>query len=158
MLSDAQKRAAYDRFGHPGVGPGPVRGSIRVFRISRIYSTCSVSAICSAAAAATRSTVQRGSDLRYDLEITLEEAATGKEEKLRIPRLEKCEECDGRGAEKGTKAETCITCGGQRPDALPAGLFQRNADLPELPGQGPDHPKPVQEMPWAGTRRERKNA
>ena len=45
----------------------------------------------------TRTSVQRGSDLRYDLEITLEEAAGGKDEKLRIPRLEKCEECDGSG-------------------------------------------------------------
>ena len=68
-------------------------------------------------------TVQRGSDLRYDLEITLEEAATGKDEKLRIPRLETCDECDGSGAEKGTQAETCITCSGSGQTRYQQGFF-----------------------------------
>ena len=83
----------------------------------------------------TRRTVQRGSDLRYDLEITLEEAATGKEEKLRIPRLEKCDECEGKGAEKGN-SRNLHHLRRQRPDALPAGIFQCDAHVRELQGKG----------------------
>ena len=89
VLSDPQKRAQYDRFGHGGMGgagfdPGfsNIEDIFDLFGFGEMFG----------GRARTRSTVQRGSDLRYDLEITLEEAANGKEEKLRIPRLEKCEE------------------------------------------------------------------
>jgi molecular chaperone DnaJ len=70
-----------------------------------------------------RTTVQRGADLRYDLEISLEDAASGKDEKLRIPRLERCETCDGSGAEKGTRPETCIACGGSGQTRYQQGFF-----------------------------------
>ena len=83
-----------------------------------------------------RSTVQRGSDLRYDLEITLEEAARGKEEKLRIPRLERCEECEGAGAEKGTKAESCITCQGSGQTRYQQGFFSVMRTCPNCQGHG----------------------
>src|SRR5688572_2396348 len=109
VLSDSQKRAQYDRFGHSGMGgagfdPGfsNIEDIFDLFGFGDMFGS----------RPRTRSAVQRGSDLRYDLEITLEEAAEGKDEKLRIPRLEKCDDCDGRGAEKGSSPETCITCSG----------------------------------------------
>ena len=109
VLSDSQKRAAYDRFGHSaaGAGAGFDPGFSNIEDIFDMFGFGDMFG----GRGGSRSTVQRGSDLRYDLEITLEEAATGKEQKLRIPRLETCDECDGKGAEKGTEAEKCITCG-----------------------------------------------
>jgi molecular chaperone DnaJ len=83
-----------------------------------------------------RTTVQRGSDLRYDLEITLEDAATGKDEKLRIPRLERCDECDGSGAEKGTTAETCVTCGGSGQTRYSQGFFSVMRTCSTCQGKG----------------------
>ena len=83
-----------------------------------------------------RTTVQRGSDLRYDLEITLEEAATGKDEKLRIPRLETCGECSGTGAEKGTQPETCVTCGGSGQTRYQQGFFSVMRTCANCSGKG----------------------
>ena len=102
VLSDAQKRTAYDRFGHQSVGAGAgaagfdpgfsnIEDIFDIFGFGDMFGQ----------QGQRRTTVQRGSDLRYDLEISLEDAATGKDEKLRIPRLEKCDECEGSGAEKG---------------------------------------------------------
>jgi len=84
----------------------------------------------------TRSRVQRGSDLRYDLEITLEEAANGKDEKLEIPRLEGCEECSGSGAEKGTTAENCISCAGSGQTRYQQGFFSVMRTCPNCSGKG----------------------
>ncbi|CAN5595844.1 molecular chaperone DnaJ [soil metagenome] len=121
VLSDPQKRAAYDRFGHAAAGAGAgfdpgfsnIEDIFDMFGFGDMFGSRGGS----------RTTVQRGSDLRYDLEITLEEAAAGKEQKLRIPRLETCGECDGKGAEKGTTAETCITCKGSGQTRYQQGFF-----------------------------------
>src|SRR5947199_9655787 len=104
VLSDAQKRAAYDRFGHAGVsGAGAGAGGFDAgfSNIEDIFDMFGFGDMFGGRSSR-RSTVQRGSDLRYDLEITLEDAAPGKDEKLKIPRLEKCDECGGSGAETGT--------------------------------------------------------
>lgn len=136
VLSDAQKRVAYDRFGHAGVGSGADAGFDPGFsNIEDIFDLFGFGDMFGGRGR-TRSTVQRGSDLRYDLEITLEEAANGKEEKLFIPRLEKCEECSGSGAEKGTKAETCITCGGQGQTRYQQGFFSVMRTCPNCQGKG----------------------
>jgi len=113
VLSDSQKRAAYDRFGHQGVGAGAGGAGFDAgfSNMDDIFDMFGFGDMFGGRTGR-RTTVQRGSDLRYDLEITLENAATGKDEKLRIPRLETCIECDGVGAEKGTSAETCVTCQG----------------------------------------------
>ena len=133
VLSDSQKRAQYDRFGHAGMGgsgfdPGfsNIEDIFDLFGFGDMFGS----------RGRTRSTVQRGSDLRYDLEITLEEAATGKEEKLRIPRLEKCEDCDGRGAEKGTQPETCIACNGSGQTRYQQGFFSVMRTCPNCQGKG----------------------
>ena len=133
VLSDPQKRAQYDRFGHGGMGgagfdPGfsNIEDIFDLFGFGEMFG----------GRTRTRSTVQRGSDLRYDLEITLEEAANGKEEKLRIPRLEKCEECEGRGSEKGTQPESCVGCGGTGQTRYQQGFFSVMRTCPNCQGKG----------------------
>src|SRR5690606_27887706 len=83
-----------------------------------------------------RSTVQRGSDLRYDIEITLEEAAEGKEETIEIPRLETCGECSGSGAEEGSSPVTCTGCGGSGQTRYQQGFFSVMRTCPTCAGRG----------------------
>jgi molecular chaperone DnaJ len=133
VLSDSQKRASYDRFGHSaggaaGFDPGfsNIEDIFDLFGFGDMFGQ----------RGGRRTTVQRGADLRYDLEITLEEAATGKEEKLRIPRLETCGECDGKGAEKGTSPENCITCGGSGQTRYQQGFFSVMRTCSNCGGKG----------------------
>jgi molecular chaperone DnaJ len=118
VLADAQKRAAYDRFGHAGVGAGAGAGGFDptifadfndifgnlgdFFGFGDIFG-----------GGRRRGGPQRGSDLRYDLEISFEEAARGSETTIQIPREETCETCNGSGAAPGTSAETCPQCKGR---------------------------------------------
>ncbi|HXF42918.1 MAG TPA: molecular chaperone DnaJ, partial [Pyrinomonadaceae bacterium] len=83
-----------------------------------------------------RSRVQRGSDLRYDLEITLEEAAKGKVERLSIPRLETCGDCNGNGTEPGTSPEICRNCGGTGQTRYQQGFFSVMRTCPNCRGTG----------------------
>lgn len=147
VLSDAQKRAAYDRFGHAagasaGFDPGfsNIEDIFDLFGFGDMFGS----------RPRTRSTIQRGSDLRYDLEITLEEAATGKEEKLRIPRLEKCHECDGRGAEKGSSPENCITCNGSGQTRYQQGFFSVMRTCGNCQGKGQIIRNPCDQCRGAG--------
>ncbi|MDM7922751.1 MAG: molecular chaperone DnaJ [Pyrinomonadaceae bacterium] len=136
VLSDTQKRAAYDRFGHAatsGAGAGGFDPGFSNFEdIFDLFGFGDVFG----ARGRRRSSVQRGADLRYDLEITLEEAATGKEERLEIPRLEKCDTCEGSGAEAGTKPENCITCGGSGQTRYQQGFFSVMRTCPNCAGKG----------------------
>ena len=137
VLSDAQKRAAYDRFGHAGVSSGAGAGFDAGFsNIEDIFDMFGFGDMFGGGGSRGRSSVQRGSDLRYDIEITLEDAATGKDEKLQIPRLEKCEECSGSGAEPGTQPETCITCGGSGQTRYQQGFFSVQRTCPNCQGKG----------------------
>lgn len=135
VLSDTQKRASYDRFGHQGVGAGSAGFDPGFSNIEDIFDIFGFGDMFGQQGRR-RTTVQRGSDLRYDLEISLEDAATGKDEKLRIPRLEKCDECDGSGAEKGTTAETCVTCGGSGQTRYSQGFFSVMRTCANCQGQG----------------------
>ena len=134
VLSDSQKRAQYDRFGHSGMGGGGFDPGFT--NIEDIFDLFGFGDMFVGGRGRTRTTVQRGSDLRYDLEITLEEAASGKEEKLQIPRLEKCGECEGTGAEKGTTAETCITCQGSGQTRYQQGFFSVMRTCSNCRGRG----------------------
>jgi molecular chaperone DnaJ len=127
VLSDAEQRARYDRFGHAGVsssaGAGwgaPGFGGIEdilgdLFGFGDMFG--------SRAGGQRRSAAQRGADLRYDLETTLEEAAAGMTAQLRIPRLEACDQCQGTGAAKGTQPESCTTCSGTGQVRYQQGFF-----------------------------------
>ncbi len=109
---------------------------IRDLRTWKTFSICSGSAICSVRGGRTRSTVQRGSDLRYDIEISLEEAAAGKEETIEIPRLEKCAECEGKGAEKGSSPIACTGCQGSGQTRYQQGFFSVMRTCPKCGGRG----------------------
>ncbi len=155
VLSDAQKRGAYDRFGHAGVGAGAggAGGGFNAgfSNIEDIFDLFGFGDMFGGAAGrGGRSSAQRGADLRYDLEITLEEAATGKEQKLRIPRLETCEECDGRGTEKGTEPETCITCNGSGQTRYQQGFFSVMRTCPNCGGKGQIIKSPCKNCRGAG--------
>jgi molecular chaperone DnaJ len=136
VLSDPQKRAAYDRFGHQGVGSGAGGFDPGFSNIEDIFDIFGFGDMFGGQQGRRRTSVQRGSDLRYDLEITLEDAATGKDEKLRIPRLEKCDECSGSGAEKGTTAESCITCQGSGQTRYQQGFFSVMRTCGNCQGKG----------------------
>ena len=148
VLSDQQKRAAYDRFGHQGVGAGA--GFDQGFtNFDDIFDMFGFGDMFGGRGAR-RTTVQRGSDLRYDLEITLEDAALGKDEKLRIPRLETCEECTGTGAEKGTTADTCVTCGGSGQTRYQQGFFSVMRTCANCQGKGQIIKSPCKSCRGAG--------
>src|SRR5215510_9994076 len=127
VLSDPEQRRRYDRFGHSGVSssgsPGwgaPGFGGIEdilgdLFGFGDVFG--------SGRTGGRRSAAQRGADLRYDLEISLDEAYRGMTAQLRIPRLESCEVCDGSGATKGTHPEACQTCAGSGQVRYQQGFF-----------------------------------
>lgn len=135
VLSDAQKRAAYDRFGHSGVGAGGPGFDPGFSNFEDIFDMFGFGDMFGSRGGR-RSRVQRGADLRYDLEITLEDAAVGKEERLKIPRLERCEECNGIGSEKGTHPEDCVACGGSGQTRYQQGFFSVMRTCPNCAGKG----------------------
>ncbi len=159
VLSDAQKRAAYDRFGHQGVGAGAAGGAgfnPGFSNIEDIFDLFGFGDMFGGqrggggGGSSRRTAAQRGADLRYDLEITLEEAAFGKEEKLRIPRLEKCDVCDGKGAEKGSSVDTCQTCSGSGQTRYQQGFFSVMRTCPTCSGKGQTIKNPCKNCRGAG--------
>lgn len=134
VLSDPQKRSAYDRFGHSAVGAGAgfdpgfanIEDIFDMFGFGDMFG----------GRTRRRSSMQRGADLRYDIEITLEDAAEGKDEKLKIPRLETCETCEGSGAESGTHPEDCMTCGGSGQTTYQQGFFSVMRTCANCGGKG----------------------
>jgi molecular chaperone DnaJ len=152
VLSDPQKRAAYDRFGHQGVGAGAgagFGGGAGFSNIEDIFDLFGFGDMFGGQQRG-RTSAQRGADLRYDLEISLEEAAEGKAETLDIPRLEKCDECDGKGAEKGTQAETCPTCQGQGQVRYQQGFFSVMRTCSVCSGKGKIIKNPCKKCRGAG--------
>ena len=140
ILSDADKRAAYDQFGHAGVDPqagmgggfgGGFGGGGFSDAFSDIYGD-----IFGGGGGGRRDRVYRGADLRYNLEIGLEEAARGTETKIRIPTLEECGVCHGSGAKPGTAPTTCSTCGGHGQVRIQQGFFSVQQTCPRCGGTG----------------------
>src|SRR5205085_12068708 len=131
VLSDAEQRARYDRFGHAGVSSGAAGaagwgaqgfGGIEDI-LGDLFGFGDVFGGGRASAGGRRAAAQRGADLRYGLEMSLEEAAAGMTAQLRIPRLEACEACKGSGAAPGTQPETCQQCGGAGQVRYQQGFF-----------------------------------
>src|SRR5918911_3155118 len=130
VLSDADQRARYDRFGHACVygasGAGAGWGAQGFGGIEDILGDLfGFGDMFGSGRGGTRGRggAQRGADLRYDLELTLEDAAAGMTAQLRIPRLEVCEKCKGSGAAEGTQPETCQTCSGAGQVRYQQGFF-----------------------------------
>jgi molecular chaperone DnaJ len=97
-----------------------------------------------------RSTVYRGADLRYNLEISLEEAARGTDTRIRIPAMEECEICKGSGAKPGTQPKTCATCGGAGQVRMQQGFFSIQQTCPKCHGSGRIIPEPCPSCHGAG--------
>jgi molecular chaperone DnaJ len=141
VLSDPQKRAAYDQFGHAGVdpsmgaGPGGFGGGGASF--SDIFGDVFGDIFGAAGGrAGGGSRAYRGADLRYTLELSLEEAVKGTEVRIRVPTAEPCESCGGSGARKGTSATTCQTCGGHGQVRMQQGFFSVQQTCPDCRGSG----------------------
>ena len=140
ILSDADKRAAYDQFGHAGVDPqagmgGGFGGGFGGGGFSDAFSDI-FGDIFGGGGGGRRDRVYRGADLRYNLEIGLEEAARGTETKIRIPTLEECGVCHGSGAKPGTAPTTCSTCGGHGQVRIQQGFFSVQQTCPRCGGTG----------------------
>jgi molecular chaperone DnaJ len=138
VLSDAQKRAAYDQFGHAGVNSSAAGGAGAGFGgFSDAFGDIFGDIFGGGnGGGRQRSTVYRGADLRYNLEITLEDAARGSETRIRIPALEECETCDGSGAKPGTEPVTCTTCNGHGQVRVQQGFFSIQQTCQRCHGNG----------------------
>jgi molecular chaperone DnaJ len=136
-LSDPQKRAAYDRFGHaafaPGMGGGPGFGTDFSDFMSDIFENFFGETRGRSRGTAGR---ERGADLRYNLEITLEEAFEGKTATIKIPTSVTCELCAGSGAKAGSKPRQCPTCGGYGRVRAAQGFFAIERTCPNCHGRG----------------------
>jgi molecular chaperone DnaJ len=135
-LSDAGKRAAYDRFGHAGLGQGAGGSGAEGFggfadAFSDIFGD-----IFGGGARGGRNAVYRGADLRYSMEVTLEQAAEGLATEIRVPSWEACEPCGGNGAKPGTSAKACGTCGGAGSVRMTQGFFSIQQTCPTCRGSG----------------------
>ena len=137
ILTDGQKRAAYDQYGHAGVDPsaGGGRGGAGSSGFSDAFGDI-FGDIFGQARGGSRSGVYRGADLRYNLEITLEQAARGTETKIRIPTAENCETCHGSGSKPGTQPKTCPTCEGHGQVRVQQGFFSIQQTCPKCHGTG----------------------
>ncbi|RVU31424.1 MULTISPECIES: molecular chaperone DnaJ [Neptunomonas] len=139
ILSDAQKKAAYDQYGHAGVDPnsgmgGGGFGGAEGF--SDIFGDVFGDIFGGGGGGRRRSSVQRGADLRYTMDLTLEEAVRGVEKKITVPTLVGCEVCDGSGAKPGTSVKTCGTCGGVGQVRMQQGFFAVQQTCPTCRGEG----------------------
>ncbi len=135
ILSDKQKRAAYDQFGHAGVGAaagGPDAQGFSGF--GDIFD--SVFGDIFGAQGRGGSRAQSGANLRYDLELDLEQAIAGSTIKIRVPRLVACSECSGSGARKGSSPIPCPTCNGAGQVRMQQGFFSVQQTCPKCRGQG----------------------
>ena len=167
-VSDPDKRAAYDRYGHAAFaqgGGGPARGGggfhdpFDIFREvfggggggggGNIFEQF-FGGGGGGGAKQDRESRQRGSDLRYDMQITLEEAAFGAEKEIEVSKLSGCGACSGTGAEKGSRVVTCSTCGGRGQVVTSRGFFQVAQTCPRCRGTGQTVEKPCGECRGEG--------
>ena len=140
ILTDANKRAAYDQYGHAGVDPNMGAGAGGFGgggNFSDIFGDVFGDIFGGGGGGGRgRSSVQRGSDLRYTLELDLEEAVRGTSVTIRVPTLVGCKTCDGSGAKKGTSPVTCTTCGGHGQVRMQQGFFSVQQTCPRCHGTG----------------------
>ena len=157
ILSDKQKRAAYDQFGHAGVdnsmggGPGGFGGFGDVFEdiFENIFS--------GGRRQQHQSRGQHGADLQFNVQLTLEEAALGKQIEITVPRHVGCKTCDGSGAKKGTTPKKCETCEGMGQVRIQQGFFAIQQTCPSCHGEGRVITDPCTDCHGQGRVRESKN-
>jgi molecular chaperone DnaJ len=138
VLKDAEKRAAYDRFGHAAFEPGMAAHSGFGFGddFASTFSSIFDDLFGMGGRRSRASGRERGADLRFNMEITLEEAFTGKTAEIRIPTSVTCEVCSGAGAKPGTRPKTCATCAGHGKIRQTQGFFTLERTCPSCHGRG----------------------
>ncbi|WNO08233.1 molecular chaperone DnaJ [Teredinibacter sp. KSP-S5-2] len=138
VLSDDQKRAAYDQYGHAGVegmgGMGGGAGAHGFGSFSDIFGDVFGDIFGGGGPGGRRST--RGADLRYNLELSLEDAVKGTSVKIKVPTYVSCKTCSGSGAKPGTSPTTCATCGGHGQVRMQQGFFSVQQTCPNCRGAG----------------------
>ncbi len=155
ILSDPQRKSAYDQFGHAGVEQGMGgNGGFSDFgdAFGDIFGD-----IFGGGRANKRSNVYRGADLRYNMQITLEQAARGTETKIKIPVMSTCKPCSGSGAKKGTKPTTCGTCQGHGQVRMQQGFFSVQQACPHCQGTGKTIKDPCSDCGGSGRTEVSKN-
>src|ERR1035437_1706333 len=159
-LSDPQRRAAYDQYGHAAFDPraragrgfGGAGGFHDPFEIFReVFGGGSIFESFFGGGQ-DPSQPQRGGDLRYDLEIALEEAALGCEKQISVTKLHRCDTCNGSGMERGSKIQTCSTCGGRGQVLTSRGIFSIAQTCPHCQGAGRILEKPCKSCHGEGKR------
>jgi molecular chaperone DnaJ len=163
VLTDARKRAAYDQFGHAGVdqaaafGAG-ARGGEGFGGFADAFGDIFGEIFGQQRGGGGRggNGVYRGADLRYNLELSLEDAARGTEAKIRIPTLEQCATCHGSGAKPGTQPKQCPTCHGRGEVRVSQGFFSLQQTCPQCHGSGKIIPEPCVTCEGAGRVRKHK--
>lgn len=162
VISDPQKRAAYDQFGHAAVdgsaggGGGPGAGGFGGGSFSDIFGDVFGDIFGGGGGGARGGRSNRGADLRYTLDLDLEEAVKGTTVKIRVPTSVPCDVCDGSGAEKGTSAETCGTCNGAGQVRMQQGFFSIQQTCPTCRGAGKVIKSPCRACHGSGLKEEQK--
>jgi len=140
VLSDQQKRQIYDTYGHAGLssaGAGPGFDNTVFQDFHDIFGDFfGFEDLFGGGGRRGRSRAQRGADLRYDMTLSFEEASAGVTTKIKLPRQEYCEACNGTGAKKGTGVQACQTCGGRGQLAYQQGFFTITRTCPACQGAG----------------------
>ncbi len=136
VLSNAEKRATYDRFGHDGLRNSGFQGFSRADDIFSAFGDIFSDMFGFGAGFGGRRSAERGSDLQYDLTISFSEAVFGAEKEIVIPKLETCGRCEGTGVEPGHEPEVCATCGGRGQVSRSQGFFHISTTCPRCRGRG----------------------
>ncbi|VAV92083.1 Chaperone protein DnaJ [hydrothermal vent metagenome] len=158
ILKDGQKRAAYDQYGHAAFENGGMGGGGMGGGFDNSFSDIFEDLFgMGGGRSQRRGGPSRGADLRYNLTITLEDAFTGKEEKITIPTTITCNCCDGSGACEGSKPETCGGCGGVGKIRTQQGFFTVERTCPRCQGQGQVISDPCQDCHGSGQEQKNKS-
>ncbi|NVD99842.1 molecular chaperone DnaJ [Massilia sp. BJB1822] len=152
MLTNPEKREAYDRYGHAGVDPnmGGGGGGFGAGGFGDAFGDIFGDIFGGGGRRSSGPQVYRGADLRYNLEITLEQAAHGFDTTIRVPSWDKCDTCHGSGAKPGTSPTTCGTCGGHGQVRMQQGFFSIQQTCPKCHGTGKIIPEPCPSCAGAG--------
>tara|TARA_R110002072_G_C7976868_1_gene535600 strand:- start:11042 stop:12178 length:1137 start_codon:yes stop_codon:yes gene_type:complete len=157
VLSDEQKRAAYDRHGHAGVDQnGGAGGFSGGGNFSDIFGDVFGDIFGGGGGGGGRSRSARGADLRYTLDLDLEDAVKGTSVKIRVPSHVSCKPCGGSGASKGSRPENCTMCQGVGQVRMQQGFFSVQQTCPQCRGQGTTIKDPCKSCHGAGVIEEQK--
>ncbi len=164
VLSNKERKANYDQFGHAAFEGASGRGGFSNFDFSSVFSDIFGSdpfddffeGFGGRRRGRRRSADYRGADLRYDLSISLEDAYNGKKQEVNFSSSDKCETCNGLGAEPGSKPISCSTCGGQGQVRSSQGFFTIQQTCSECSGSGEQISSPCKECRGIGRKQSRK--